>query len=38
LNVAFAKIALEGGNRLRVPTREPQQIRDRYADHPERAA
>ena len=38
LNVAFAKIALEGGNKLRAPAREPQQIRDRYTGHPERAA
>lgn len=38
LNVAFAKIALEGGNRHQVPAHKPQQVREQYADHPERAA
>lgn len=38
LNVAFAKIALEGGNRRRVPGRELRPMPDRYPDHPERAA
>ena len=38
LNVAFAKIALEGGNRVRTPTRTPEQMPKQYPDHPERAA
>lgn len=38
LNVAFAKISLEGGNRFQVPTTEPSRMREQYADHPERAA
>ena len=38
LNVAFAKIALEGGNRFKAPSREPPRIREQYPDHPERAA
>jgi len=38
LNVAFAKIALEGGNRNRAPQRAPERVREPYPDHPERAA
>lgn len=38
LNVVFAKIALEGGNRSQVPLREPARLPERYPDHPERAA
>lgn len=38
LNVAFAKIALEGGNRLRIPSREPEKVPQQYPDHPGRAA
>ena len=38
LNVAFAKIALEGGNRFRAPSREPGKVPERYPDHPGRAA
>lgn len=38
LNVAFAKIALEGGNRFRATPLEPRAIPKKYPDHPERAA
>jgi hypothetical protein len=38
LNVAFAKIALEGGNKSQVPLRALEQTPARYPDHPERAA
>lgn len=38
LNVAFAKIALEGGNRSQVSLRELARVPEQYADHPERAA
>ena len=38
LNVAFAKIALEGGNRVKAPLRAPEHMPGQYPDHPERAA
>ena len=41
LNISFAKIGLEGGNRFQAPARperKPEQMPQRISDHPERAA
>jgi len=38
LNVAFAKIALEGGNKFRAPLRGLEQLPEQYPNRPERAA